>query len=162
MTILIISTFDVDDLTAPALELMKAAITHAANNRGVKQHSMSIEAFCALAGLVSLTVEEFAALLKLASRAHVQVEAFDTEAPECDDLPYSSWTVFNKVCIDGCLFTFEVEHRTFDEKLLGSIRELKVRDRRKNRKFVLLASRKTERFDNSGLLEPGCKRISQP
>lgn len=142
MTVLIISKFDVDDLSAPAVEFMKAAVRHAANNRPVKHHSMSIEAFCSLAGLAILTIDEFAMLLKLACKALVLVEAIDTEAPGRDDLPYSSWPIFNEVWIDDGCFTFEVSHRTFDNDLLSTLQQLKAPERRKNRKVLLVGNRK--------------------
>lgn len=135
---LIVAKFDVDGLTAPALDVLKAAVTHAHTNLNIRLHNMPIESFCQIAGLPSLSFEEFTAILQEACGALAVVEAVDTESPERDDLPYSSWPVFEKVLVEGSNFIFEINKRTFDETLMANLSHLTATMRKRTREIHLV------------------------
>lgn len=118
---LVVSTFDVPELSAAALVILSAAVRHAYENQRFKLHTVEIDEFCHLAGLPSTTPERFLVLLKEARKALVVVELIDTTSPKRDDLPYSSWPVFNEVRIDGSNFIFEICSHTFEDIVLASL-----------------------------------------
>lgn len=126
MAVLVVSTFEISGLTAPALNILKAAVRYAKENQWIQTHTMSIDAFCNLAGLQSLPVEHFWSLLREASGVLAIVEEVDTSAPNRVDLPYASWPVFGAVCIDGGDVMFEVCDHTFRAELLGVLQNLQA------------------------------------
>lgn len=115
MSQLVVSTLDVPELSDAALDLLIAAVRHAYENQEVKLHRINIDEFCRLTDLSATTTERFSALLKEARKALLVVEVIDTLLPERDDLPYSSWPIFNIVGTDGSNFIFEVCNDTFGE-----------------------------------------------
>lgn len=121
MSQLVVVTFDVPELSAAALCILSAAVRHAYENQPVKLHTMRIDDFCRLAGLPATTTERFFVLLKEASKALVSVETIDTTFPERDDLPFSSWPVFNEVRLDGSKVIFDVCIYTFEEAVLARL-----------------------------------------
>lgn len=122
MSQLIVVTFDVPELSAAALRILSAAVRHAYENQPVRPHTLRIDDFCRLAGLPpATTTERFLVLLKEASKALVSVETIDTTFPERDDLPFSSWPVFNEVRIDGSKVIFDVCIYTFEEAVLARL-----------------------------------------
>lgn len=145
MAEVVIAEFEIDKLTAPALKLLKAAVTYALENRRVKLHTMSINTLCRLAGLPSFTAQEFSILLQQARRALVVVEVMDTASPDRDDLPYASWPVFNEVRIDGSSVAFEICRRTFDEKLVSTLLALEPSGPQRNRIALLIEHRDGKR-----------------
>lgn len=131
MAVLVVNTFEVVKLTPPALRMLKAAVLYAEENRQIQMHRMTIDAFCHLAGLPPLPVKRFWSLLGEACCALAIVEAVDTSAPDRDDLPYSSWPVFETVCIDGCDVMFRVCNETFDDACLVGLRDLRPSTRKR-------------------------------
>jgi hypothetical protein len=123
---LLIYSFDIDKLTPPALELLKAAVIYAYKQRRTKLQTMRIDKLCSLAGLAGISLEKFTNVLMEASKAVAVVEAVDTDSPQREDLPYASWPVFNKVGISDSYVTFEVEHGTLNEKMIATLLRLKV------------------------------------
>lgn len=138
MAELIIARFDVDELTAPALNVMKAAVTHAETHRGTRSHTVSLDVFCRLAGLPNLCGEECFTILQEACRALVIVEAVDTLSPDRDDLPYASWPVFGKIWVDNSNVSFKVSNHIFHEGLLASLPTLTTPERAPSRKRHLI------------------------
>jgi hypothetical protein len=132
MAVLVVSTFEVSGLSAPALAMMKAAVLHAKKNQRVQKHTMSIGEMCHLAGLPSIPAKRFWSVLTEACGALGIVEAVDTSAPDRGDLPYLSWPVFDGVSVDGCDVTFAVCNRSFDEALMASLPKLQPSIRRRN------------------------------
>lgn len=137
MAVIVVSTFEVSGLSAPALDILKAAVLYAQQNRPAQMHTMNVDAFCYLAGLPPTPVEHFWSLLKEACRALLIVEGIDTSDPHREDLPSSSWPVFDGVWIDGCEVMFEVCKRTFTEGLLSDLPNLRPPVRQRHRKMVL-------------------------
>lgn len=121
MSQILVCTFDVLDLSDAALAILNAAVRHANENQQAKMHTMKIDDFCHLANLSPITTERFLVLLKEVRKALAVVELIDTTSPERDDLPYSSWPVFNEVRIEGSKFTFEVCSHTFAEVVLAGL-----------------------------------------
>jgi hypothetical protein len=119
MSQLIVSKFDVIDLSIDALRILRAAVRHAYENQRVKTHSFRIDNFCRLAGLPAITTGRFLVLLKEVRKALVVVEVIDTKLRKHDDLPYTSWPVFNKVRIDGPRVIFEVCSDTLADNILA-------------------------------------------
>lgn len=120
---------------------MKTAVLHAEENRRVRTHKMSIDAFCQMGGLQSTPVEQFLSLLREACRALVMVEGVDTSDPRRDDLPYSSWPVFDGVWIEGNDLMFEICNRSFDSGVLASLPNLKPITSQGHRKARLIGYR---------------------
>jgi hypothetical protein len=121
MSQLLVCAFDVYDLSAAALGILRAAVRYAYENQRTKVHTMRIDDFCRLAGLPVTTTDRFSMLLKEARKGLVVIEVLDTTSLQSDDLPYSSWPVFNEVRIDGSQFTFEVCKYTFAEVVLATL-----------------------------------------
>jgi hypothetical protein len=118
---LLVSTFDVSDLSTSAICILSAAVRYAHSNQQIKLHAMRINDFCHLAGMPVITTERFFVLLKEARKALVVVEVIDTSLPQSDGLPYSSWRVFNLARIAGSQFTFEICRYTFAEFVLATL-----------------------------------------
>ena len=133
MVMLVVSTFEVSGLTAPALAMLKAAVQYAKENHREDMHKMSIDAFCHLAGLPFLPMEPFRLLLKEACRAVAIVETVDVSAQSSSDLPYSSWPVFDRAGIDGEDVIFQVCKYTFCDELLVALQNLRPSRRQKHR-----------------------------
>ena len=121
MSQIIVSTFDVPELSIAALNILNAAVRHAYKNQRVKLHTMKIDELCHLAHLPTIATKRFSVLLKEARKALVVVELIDTSLPERDDLPYSSWPVFNKVRVKDSTVSFEVCSHTFEDVVLASL-----------------------------------------
>lgn len=138
MAELIVARFDVDELTEPELNVMKAAVMYAEAHRNKRFHTLSLEVFCRLAGLPNLCGEECFSILQKACRALVIVEAVDTLLPDRDDLPYASWPVFGKILVDNLSVSFEVSNHNFHEGLLASLSTLNTRERPRSRKLHLI------------------------
>lgn len=138
MAEVVISKFEIDGLTAPALDVLRAAVAHAQANPRVRVQKMPIDEFCRLAGLPNMPSDEFSELLREACRALVIVEAVDTDSPDRDDLPYASWPVFSEVGVDGSTVAFAICNHTFDEKLLRLLPTLAPSGRkaRRNVNFI--------------------------
>lgn len=141
VTTLVISKFEVAGMSAAALDVMKTAVLYAAENRRVRTHKMSIVAFCQRGGFQSTPVEQFWSLLREACRAVVIVEGVDTSELGRDDLPYSSWPVFDGVWIDGNDVMFEICNRSFDSGVLASLPNLRPITSQGRRKVRLVGHR---------------------
>lgn len=126
MAELTIIEFEMDKLTAPALSVFKAAVMHAQKNRGIRLHRIPITVFCRLAGIPGLSSKEIQILLNEARKVLAIREVIDTASPNRDDLPYLSWPVFTMVLVDELNVSFEICQRTFDERLLSRLPDLKV------------------------------------
>lgn len=124
MAELVIAEFEVDRLSAPALNILKAAVFHAEKNRTIRLQTMSIKAFCGLAGIRSQSVTEFSSLLREASCALGTIEVIDTVFPERDDMPYTAWPVFSEVGVAGLNVFYAICDLTFDERLLTKLHSL--------------------------------------
>lgn len=125
MTEVVVRKIDVDRLNASALKLLKA-VQHAHENAHVASHTIQLHTFCSMAGLPDLSFAQFVVPLRLAGTAGVEIEVVDTEAPDRDDLPFASWPIFKEFWIRGSCFTFEIEHRTFDEEILKMLQKLEI------------------------------------
>ena len=119
MSQLIISRFDVIDLSIDALRILRAAVRHAYENQSVRKHTMRIDIFCDLAGLPATTSERFLVLLKEVRKALVEIDLVDTKLRKRDDSPYISWPVFEEVRIQGARVIFEVYSDTLTENILA-------------------------------------------
>jgi hypothetical protein len=124
MAELVIAEFEVARLTAPALNILKAAVFHAEKNRSVRLQTMSIKAFCGLAGIRSRSATEFSSLLREASFAKGIIEVIDTRFPDRDDMPYTTWAVFSEVGVASLNVSFAICDLTFDERLLTKLHSL--------------------------------------
>jgi hypothetical protein len=133
MNMLVVSTFEVSGLTSSALSMLKAAVLYAKENRRENFHTMSIDAFCHLAGLPSLAAEPFRLLFREACRAVAIVETVDVSGQNSSDLPYSSWPVFEKAGIDGDDVIFQVCKYTFCDELIVALQNLRPSRRQKHR-----------------------------
>lgn len=120
MSQIIVSRFEVIDLSIDALQILRAAVRHAYENQSVKTHTMRIDIFCHLAGLPSTPTERLLVLLKEVRKALVEIELIDTKLSERDDLPSVSWPVFNEIRIDSSRFIFfEVYSDTLTENIVA-------------------------------------------
>ena len=100
--------FEVRNVTAPALKLVKAAVLYANEHRDVQRHTMSTEKLCQLAGLPTVNNLELSRLLGEARKV-----LGDTED--------ASWPVFRDIWMDTLYVSFEICNRTFDESLLRKL-----------------------------------------
>ena len=121
MAELVIAEFKVAGLNARALKILEAAVIHAQKNRCVRLHTMSIKAFCGLAGIRIQSEREFSSLLRQASRAVGVIDVIDTVFPNRDDLSFSTWAVFSQVGVADSDVFFAICDLTFDERLLTKL-----------------------------------------
>lgn len=119
MSQLIVSRFDVVDLSIDALRILRAAVRHAYENQNVEKHTMRIDIFCHLAGIRTTTSERFLVLLQEARKALVEVVIVDTRSQKGDDSPWGSWPVFKKIGIQDAKVVFEVYGDTLSENILA-------------------------------------------
>lgn len=124
MAEIVVSKFEVSGLSGPALDILKAAVLYAKENRPARMHKMCVDVFCRLAGLPPTPVEHFRLLLGEACSALVIIEAVETSALNRDDSPYLSCQVFDRACMDGCDVMFEICNLTFDGGLLAALTHL--------------------------------------
>jgi hypothetical protein len=118
MAEIIIAKFELDKLSKPACFILKAAVLYAARYNKAQIHEVPLGMFCALAGVPNMSAEKIRVFLNEALRAVAILEVVDTESPDRDDLPYSSWPVFRNVGVSKSTVLFEIRHQTFDERLL--------------------------------------------
>jgi hypothetical protein len=121
MAEIIIAEFDLGRLTAPALNVLKAAVKHAEENKHIRLHTMPIRVFCSLAELPCLSGEQVRAILKEVRSALAILEVIDTSSPDREDLPCVSWHVFKEANIYKSVVSFEICERTFDERFLENL-----------------------------------------
>lgn len=126
MAELVIHSFCVDMLTAQALELLKATVVYAKKHSSTRRHKMSTYTLRSLAGLSSLTADEFTKVLTEVPKASLVIEAIDTDAPERNDLPWGSFPLVRVVLTSDSCVNFEVENRILDDKLLTLLLNLRT------------------------------------
>jgi hypothetical protein len=110
---LVVSTFDVTKLSHAARKLMKTAVRRAYAHQDVKKHTVRIDEFCRESGLRPTTSEQFRRWMREARKSLAVVEVIDTDLPNRDDLPYSSWPVFLEIRSNATEVTFEIDSQTF-------------------------------------------------
>lgn len=137
MAELVIYSFSFDNLTIQALELLKAAVVYAKKNSPTRRHTMSTYMLRSLAGLSSVTPDEFTKVLTEVPKASLVIEAVDTDAPERDDLPWGSFPLLRVVATDDSCVTFEVEDRVLDDKLLTLLLNLRTAGQYRNRENII-------------------------
>lgn len=126
MAEVIIAEFEIDRLTAPALDLVKAAVKYAQKHKNAKLHVMSVEKLCGLANLPCLDFHQMRVLLRQSRTAIVKEEVVDTDLPEREDTDGGSWTVFNEVELRDSQVLFEICARIWDSALLDELWSLTV------------------------------------
>lgn len=110
---LVVSTFDVTELSDSARKLMKTVVRHACAHQDVKRHTVGIDEFCRESGLQPITSAQFRHWMREARKSLVVVEVIDTDVPNRDDLPYSSWPVFRGIWSNATEVAFEIDSQIF-------------------------------------------------
>ena len=121
MAELVVSTFDVEKLSDAARKLMRTAVRRARAHQDVRRHIVGIDEFCRESSLQWTTSEQFREWMREARKSLVVVEVIDTDFPERDNLPSSSWQVFRELRSNATEVIFEIDSQTFSvfsEKIL--------------------------------------------
>jgi hypothetical protein len=126
MTEIVIVDFDVDELTAPALLVLKAAVKYAQMQGAIQLHSIPIDLFCKYAALPNLNFDELHVLLRQARKAVAVIEIVDSVALGGEELYYASWPVFDELGLKDSFVLFEVCPKTINELVLSSLWSLSV------------------------------------
>jgi hypothetical protein len=126
MPVIVIHKFNINRLSIPAQRIMKTAVRHAEQNRQATSHTMSIIDFCNLACITIPTRFDFLKALKEACKATATIESIDPLLLERDDLPFSSWSIFERVAVENDSFSFKISRKTFDRSLLNHLNELSL------------------------------------
>jgi hypothetical protein len=87
MVQLVATGFDANGLSAAGLKVLKAALVYASGRREVKEHRLSLDEFCALAGTGLLSGESVRVLLYQAAKAGACIRYIDTDARRGDVVP---------------------------------------------------------------------------
>jgi hypothetical protein len=108
VTEIVIVDIELNGLSVLGLHVLKAALTHAAAHRDVKEHDLSLDEFCALAGVGKLSGDGMRRLLTEGQRVLGCIEFVDTGARGKKDMPWGSSPMFGFVSADDERVSFEV------------------------------------------------------
>lgn len=124
MAEIVIVDIELNGLSALGLQVLKAALTHAAAHRDVKEHELSLDEFCALAGVGKLSGEGMRRLLMEGQRVLGCIEFIDTGAAGSRDMPCGSSPMFSLVGADDEFVWFKVFDCVLHDDVLRRVLDL--------------------------------------
>lgn len=121
MAEVIVIEIDAQGLSAAGLQVLKAALAHAAAHRDVKCHELPLDEFCAMAGTGELPGEAMRLLLREGQRVLASAELVDTDVHTNSDMRWRSSPMFSYAAADDSKVAFEVFDFVLHEDVLGKV-----------------------------------------